>query len=238
MDNFSRIPVDAGQDFTNWRLPEVGSDHRVSPGRDPGDEIVARHVTARDLEALTQQAHDEGYGHGREEGRADGFAAGLAEGRKAARAELVEQVAQLHKVMVALLEPTAEQAVAIEQSLSQLAVDIAGAVLQREPALAAEVLLPIVRSAVRELPVGSRNITVLLHPSQLELIRDCAEWPSTWALQPDSRIEQGGCLVRSEHSIVDFTVGLRFRQVAERLLADRATTEQPEPGLLMEPLDD
>jgi flagellar assembly protein FliH len=237
MDN-GRIPAQNSQQFPNWSLPEVGSGHRVAAGKDPKDEIVARHLTARDLEAITQQAHEEGFAHGRGEGHQAGFADGLAAGRIAAKAELTQQVLQLQGVMDALMEPTRDQMAAIEQALSQLAVDMAHAVLRREPALPAQDLLPMVRSAVRELPVGSRNISVLLNPAELELMRDCAEWPATWQMQSDSRIETGGCRVHSESSVVDYTIGLRFRQVAERILAAQAQTEAPEPGLLMERFDE
>ncbi|MET0380147.1 MAG: FliH/SctL family protein [Spongiibacteraceae bacterium] len=233
-----RIPAQDSQQYPNWQPPEVGSGHRVAAGRDPADEIVARHLTARDLETITQQAHEECFGHGREEGHQAGYADGLAAGRVAAKTELTTQMAQLRQVMTSLLEPTQAQAAAIEQALSQLAVDIAHAVLRREPALAAIDLLPLVRSAVRELPVGSRNICVLLNPAELELMRACAEWPAAWQMQADSRIEAGGCRVHSASSVVDYTIGLRFRQVAERILADHAQTEAPEPGLLMEPFDE
>ena len=157
----SRIPADASQQFANWQLPDVGTENAVRAGRDPGDEIVARHLTARDLDAITQQAHEEGFEHGRQEGRDAGYAAGLAEGRQAARAELKEQVAKLQALMADLLEPVAEQEAEIEQAMSQLVVEVAHAVLGREPALPVEQILPVVRAAVRELPVGSRNITVV-----------------------------------------------------------------------------
>jgi flagellar assembly protein FliH len=237
MEN-SRIPADRSQQFANWRLPDVGDANTVRAGRDPGDEIVARHLTARDLEAITQQAHEEGFGQGRAEGHEAGYAVGLAEGRKAARAELAAQVGQLQAVMADLLEPIEGQAQAIEQALTQLAVEIAQAVLGREPALPPEQLLPVVRAAVRELPVGSRNITVVLHPQQLALIRECTDWPSAWTLRADPAVEPGGCRVLSEHSVVDYTVGLRFRQVAGKLLAEHAGADQPEPGLLMDRFDD
>lgn len=233
----SRIPAENSRQFASWELPEVGSEHAVRAGRDPGDEIVARHVTARDLEAITQQAHEEGFEQGCEEGRQAGYAAGLDEGRLAARTELETQIKQLRQMMACLQEPVAEQEQAIEQALSQLAVDIAAAVLQREPALSARELLPVVRAAVRELPVGSRNITVALHPDQLALIRNCSEWPPTWSLRADSAVEPGGCRVLSDHSVVDYTIGLRFRQVAQRLLDEHAGVDAPEPGLLMEPFD-
>jgi flagellar assembly protein FliH len=237
MDN-GRIPAQDSQQYPNWRLPEVSAGHRVAAGKDPKDEIVARHLTARDLEAITQQAHEEGFAHGREEGHQAGFADGLAAGRAAAKAELTNQIMHLQNVMTTLLEPMREQGAAIEQALSQLAVDIAHAVLRREPALAARDLLPIVRSAVRELPVGARNITVLLNPGELELMRDCAEWPPAWQMQADSRIDAGGCRVHSDSSVVDYTIGLRFRQVAERILAAHAQSDTPEPGLLMERFDE
>lgn len=233
-----RIPAQLSRQFSSWKLPDVGA----AGGREPADEVVARHVTARELEAITQQAHAEGFAQGLEEGRAAGrdagHAEGLAAGREAARAELAAQVQRLRGVMDALLEPTAAQAAAIEQALTQLAVDIAGAVLGREPALAPAALLPVVRAAVRELPVGARNLTVLLNPVELELMRACAEWPAAWQLQADSRIEAGGCRVHSDASVVDYTIGLRFRQVAEKILADHAHGEAPEPGLLMERFDD
>lgn len=234
----SRIPADASQQFANWKLPDVGTENSVRAGRDPGDEIVARHLTARDLEAITQHAHEEGFEHGRQEGRDAGYAAGLAEGRLAARAELKEQVEKLQALMADLLEPIADQAAEIEQAMSQLVVEVAQAVLGREPVLPVAQILPVVRAAVRELPVGSRNITVVLHPDQLALLRDCAEWPAAWALRADAAVEAGGCRVVCEHSVVDYTVGLRFRQVAQKLLAEHNGVEQPEPGLLMERFDD
>lgn len=236
-----RIPAQLSQQFPNWTLPDVGG-AGAFVAREPADEVVAKHVTARELEALTQQAHGEGFAQGLEEGRAAGhavgYAEGLAAGREAAKIELAEQMQRLRQVMDALLEPTASQGAAIERALTQLAVDIAGAVLRREPALAAVDLLPVVRAAVRELPVGARNITVLLNPAELDLMRACAEWPAAWQLQADSRIEAGGCRVHSDASVVDYTIGLRFRQVAEKILADHAHADAPEPGLLMDRFDD
>lgn len=231
----SRIPAADSHEFANWRLPEVGSAHIVETAaeRDPGSEIVARAITARDLEEITSAAQQEGHALGFEEGRADGAARGLEEGRAAARAELQEQIAALQALMAQLQEPVAAQQDAIEDALTQLAIDIAGAVLEHEPALSAAQLLPVVRTALRELPVGERNITVLLHPQQLELVRANAEWPPAWNLQADSRVECGGCRIRSEHSLIDYTVGLRFRQVAASLLAPVAAPI-PEPGLLLE----
>lgn len=221
-------------------LPEVASGQKDAAARerDAGNRIVARTLTARQLEEITAQAHREGFSHGAREGRAAGFAQGQQEGRAAAQGELKQQVAQLQKVMQQLLQPIAAQEAAIEQAMTQLSLDIARVVLDHEPALSAETLIPLVRRAVRELPVGERNLTVLLHPQQLELVRNCAEWPEKWRLQADSRVDIGGCKVVTEHSLVDFSIELRFRQVAAQLLAERGAVDAPEPGALLEDNDD
>lgn len=233
----SRIPADQSSAFENWTLPEVAAG-KPAVERDNGNRVVARSLTARQLEEITAQAHREGFVHGVREGRAAGFAQGQTEGRTAAREELKQQIAQLQAVMKQLLEPIAEQNAAIETAMTQLSLDIARAALAREPALDAQALMPIVRRAIRELPVGERNLTVLLHPQQLERVRDCAEWPPNWRLQADSRLDVGGCKVLTEHSLVDFSVEMRFRQIATQMLAARDDAEAAEPGLLLGSDDD
>lgn len=231
----SRIPAADSSEFANWTLPEVASGQPVT--RDPGDRIVARTLTARQLEEITQQAHREGFVHGAREGRAAGTKQGLEEGRAAARAELAQQVGELKALMQQLLDPLAHQSQQIETAMTQLSLDVARAVLDCTPVLSAEALLPIVRRALRELPVGDRNITVVLHPQQLQLIRDCDEWPAQWRLQADARVAVGGCKVVTDHSLVDYSVEMRFRQVAAQMLAAEDNPEPPEPGLMLDPRD-
>lgn len=237
----TRIPAADSGEFLSWALPEVGAPTEPAAPAEPAEpveEIVARALTARQLEEITNQAHHEGhaegYADGQREGLAAGHAQGLEEGRAAAREELQQHTAQLQALMAQLFDPIAAQRDAIEAALTRLALDTARAVLDAEPALPPERLLPVVREAVRGLPVGERAITVLLHPRQLELLRDNADWPSGWRLEADSTIDPGGCRVRSEHSVVDRTVELRFRQIAARLLAEAESAAPPEPGLLLD----
>ena len=246
----NRIPAADGRAFVSWSLPEVGgplvedeaAPAPVEESPVPQEEIPAvPMLTARQLEEITNQAqsegraegHAEGYALGMEEGHAAGLERGLEEGRAQARLELQQQVEQLRGLFDQLLAPIAAQQDAIEASLTQLALDIARATLDREPALAPERLLPVVRAALRELPVGERDISVSLHPDQLALIREHGNWPSAWNLLADSEVEPGACRIETEHSLVDYTVALRFRQVAARLL-DEAPDLIPEPGLLLD----
>jgi flagellar assembly protein FliH len=239
----TRIPAAETSEFVNWALPDVEKGQVVDTGiaqagRNPGDRVVARALTARQLEEITAQAQREGFAQGVKEGRGAGFSQGLEEGRAAARAELDQHVAELRSVMQKLLEPLAEQSAAIETAMTQLALDIARSVINREPALAMEQLLPLVRRAVRELPVGERNITVVLNPQQLDLVREHADWPSNWRLQGDSRLDRGGCKVLTEHSLVDYSIELRFRQIATQMLAESAEADLVEPGTLLDEDDD
>jgi flagellar assembly protein FliH len=243
----NRIPAARSHQFTNWNLPEIRDGEPVAVAaerqrREAEAQVVARPVTARELEEITNTAYregfDQGYGDGRREGLAAGREAGQAEARTAAQTALQQQLAQLRAVMAQLQEPLAGQQEAIEAALTRLALDIARTVLGREPALPPERLLPVVREAVKQLPAGERNLTVVLHPEQLALVREYADWPEHWRLEADARVAPGGCQVVTEHSLVDYTVNLRFRQVAERLLAEHADSEPPEPGVLLDHHDD
>lgn len=235
------IPAERGRGFSNWQLPDIGSGEPVETAFGRVGQS-SRSVTARELEEITNAAYregfDQGYGDGHREGLAAGREAGLAEGRAQARAELDPQLARLQQVMAQLLEPIATQHADIETALTRLALDIGRAVLAREPALPPEQLVPVVRTALQQLPVGERNFSVVLHPEQAALVQDWPQWPKHWRIESDARVEPGGCRVVAEHSLVDYTVGLRFRQVAEQLLAAHASSEPPEPGLLLDRTDD
>jgi flagellar assembly protein FliH len=237
----NRIPAAQTSSFASWQLPEVNDGESptaaVERRRREEEGKAAVSVTARELEEITNAAYkegfDQGYGDGNREGLKAGREAGEAQARQQAELALGEQVAALQAVVAQLQEPIAAQQADIEEALTRLALDIARAVIGCEPALPPERLLPLVREAVRQLPAGERNLTVVLHPEQLTLVREYGDWPSHWRLEADPRVAVGGCQVVTEHSLVDYTTSLRFRQVAERLLAAPDQIEPPEPGLLM-----
>ncbi|MDX9874481.1 MAG: flagellar assembly protein FliH [Spongiibacteraceae bacterium] len=240
----NRIPAAAGAQFPSWELPEVSDGVIVTAeSRRPREEEGAAEaaepaptVTAGELEAITQQAweegHEAGYRDGHAEGRAAGHSEGLAAGRAEAQAELDAQLAALRDIMAALQAPISQQHEAIEAALLRLSLDIARAVLDREPALPPDQLLPVVREAVRQLPVGERNITVMLNPEQAQQVQAAADWPASWRIEGDPSLALNGCRVETEHALVDYTQSLRFRQVAARLLA--AEGETVEPALLLD----
>lgn len=237
----NRIPAAQIGSFASWQLPEVNDGEPLSAvaerQRQQKENQSAVSVTARELEEITNAAYkegfDQGYGDGNREGLKAGREAGEAEARTRAETALRQQLAQMQAVVAQLQEPIAAQQADLEAALTRLALDIARTVIGREPALPPERLLPLVREAVRQLPAGERNLTVVLHPEQLALVRDHGDWPGHWRLEADPRVAVGGCQVVTEHSLIDYTVQLRFRQVAERLLAEHDLVEPPEPGLLM-----
>lgn len=240
-----RIPAAASGEFLTWSLPDVSDGAIVEaetrrPREAEAAEAKVPSITASELEAISQQAwqegRDQGYRDGHAEGAAAGHAEGLAAGRAAARAELAREVASLKAVAAQLLAPIDGQREAIEAALLRLSLDIARAVLDQEPALAPERLLPVVREAVLQLPVGERNFRVLLHPDQLALVRDDPSWPAQWPVAADVSVQPGGCRVESDYALIDHTRALRFRQVAARLLGEQNGV--PEPGLLLDATDD
>ncbi|MDQ6648304.1 MAG: FliH/SctL family protein, partial [Pseudomonadota bacterium] len=125
---------DSAAEFRRWELPEVGT---VSPAREAASPAQP---TVRELEALEQQAREEGY------------AAGQAEGLAAARQQLDEQLARLAALYDAAARPLASLDAQTELELARLTTLIASRVVGRELQLAPDLIVQTVREAAAALP--------------------------------------------------------------------------------------
>ena len=242
MSKGNRIPAEQSEGFNTWRLPAVEEGNiigveatRPRPDAAPADEpdrVLYTTITAGQLEKITQEAYDEGreqgYSDGLEEGRRKGHEQGLASGRQAARAELNDHLARLQGVLAELLDPLADQRDTLEQALVTLAGEMGRALAQRELSVDAAALRAVVAEAVAALPVGTQQLRVLLNPADRELLRQ-APLPGDWQLVDDPAITAGGCRVEGGHSLVDFTLESRVRELVDALLQRDAAP--PSPGL-------
>jgi len=149
---------DAAMDFRRWEMPQVGNESEAAQ-----DDAVPPQPTVRELEALEQQARDEGR------------AAGLAEGRAAAAQELRERLAQLDAVYEAVARPLHAFDEQVAQELARLAMVVAGRVIAHELQLSPELVVRAVREAANALPAATRELRVHLHPQDLALLRDCGK---------------------------------------------------------------
>jgi flagellar assembly protein FliH len=180
-------------------------------------------MTAQELETIFATAEQDGFtkGHaeGFEKGRADGYEAGRQQGLKEMREQLTAEQQRFKSLANSLLQPLNDQDSDIEQILLEMVCSLTQNVIQREMQMDSSVILDVVKTAVEALPIGSKNIRILLNPKDLSLIENyLAEQQLDWKLLADPQLTPGGCKVETLESRIDFSVSDRLQSVLEEFL--------------------
>jgi flagellar assembly protein FliH len=153
-----------------------------------------------------------------EQARLEGYLAGQAEGRTAGHAQMAHEAARLHALAEAFSTQIAMADELISQQILDLAVDLAQAILKSTLTLRPELILPIVKEAVRYLPVLHAPALLYLNPDDAVLVKDKIGDELTkmgWLLTEDTQLEAGGCRVDTANNQIDAALPTRW----QRLLA-------------------
>lgn len=203
------ISSDEGNDAQQWRPPSMDAGKRwQGDAKAPGPLL-----TAAQLELIQKQAYDEGF----EQGKKEGFEFGHREGLNAARAA----VERLETLLCALNTPFKQLDDQVEQELVTLAIAIVRQLVRREVKTDPAHILGVVREALELLPVSSRNIRLVLHPEDAELVRKAyavSETELAWKIVEDPVCARGGCKVLTDSSQVDATLESRLAALINTLL--------------------
>lgn len=207
-----------------WRLPSF--DPQVAePEPEPEsfsemEEVPLEEVqplTLEELEAIRQEAYNEGFAAGER----DGFHATQLKVRQEAEVALQARLATLEILMGNLLAPIAEQDTQIERSLVELVSHIARQVIQRELKMESSQIERVTQEALKLLPMGANNIRIFVNPQDFELIKALRErHEEQWKILEDPALMPGGCRIETEHSRIDASVETRITQ-ALALLFDQ-----------------
>lgn len=231
--HINRIPAARSGDFSQWSLPEVSAGHIVPAAsesarrhREREADTVYKSLTASELETITREAYAdgrrEGLASGHAEGHREGFAQGREEGLAAARAQIEDELGRAASLLQQLLQPLEQQRAELEESLTQLSLELAHAVIGRDPVTEPQQVLAAVTQAVAALPAGAEGIEVYLHPDDAALLEQANLVRQEWRLLQDPHLRPGDCRLRTRHSVVDFTRETRFRQLLAALLEERS----------------
>ena len=127
--------------------------------RDVESPLVAAQAEADAIRAAARAA-----------GHADGLEAGLAEGR----AQVATALEALEAAVAAVGEVRDAAAEAVERDAVSLALTVAEKVVAGALAVEPERVVDVVRGALRRLS-ERRQVTILVHPDDLELVRGACE---------------------------------------------------------------
>ena len=237
------IRASDGVGFDLWTLPSFDPDNEVvveapkpaseePPSEPPAvedlpDDLV-KPFTLEELEAIREEAYNEGFATGEK----DGFHSGHLKARQEADVALKGKLNRLDQVMGHLLQPIAKQDQMLEQAMATLISQMARQVIQRELTTDSSQISQVLREALKLLPMGAANVRIHLNPQDFELVKALRErHEESWRLLEDEHLLQGGCRVETEQSRIDASVETRLELAIKQLFEhQRAQASQTAPA--------
>lgn len=197
----------------------------------PFEEV--KPLTLDELEAIRQEAYNEGFSTGEK----DGFHAGQLKARQEADALLAPKLASLEQLMTQLLEPIADQDRNLEHAMVTLVSQLAREVIQRDLLVDSSQIRQVLREALKLLPMGASNVRIHINPQDFELVKALRErHEENWKIVEDSDLLPGGCRIETEQSRIDASVETRLGQAISQLFEQQRenATSPPEADLHLE----
>jgi flagellar assembly protein FliH len=198
------------------------------PGYD--DPPAVRAGQAHDILATARAEAETIRESARQEGFEAGFQAGLAHADQRVK-PIVAALGEAHAALGAERERSAE---AVERHAVDLGLRIAEKALGAAIAADPELVVDVVRGALRRLLERDR-VQVLVHPEDLELVRDATGKLKQQLggigeldVQAERRVARGGAIVRTQSGEVDARLETQLDRARETLL--EALSASPDEG--------
>jgi len=195
----------ADKEVEKWRAPVMDADpSRVVRYREQHEASIP---TANDIDQWRAQAEEEGYQQG------------LVRAQQETR-ELQQQLLHLIDFFEHPLQALNED---IEHQLTQLAVTLAQQLVRRELKVEPGEIIGLIRDSVQLLPGMQRNISIVLHPEDAQLVRNAlsietSDEEHNWKLVEDPMITRGGCEINAPPSAINATLENRLSELAASVL--------------------
>jgi flagellar assembly protein FliH len=171
--------------------------------------------TIEQISAIQEQARQEGYQAGHAEGQTKGYAQGQK--KAATEAERLHGLAETFSTEVSKADEI------ISQQVLDLALDLARALLKSALTIRPELVIPIVKEAVRYLPVMHQPALLFLNPSDAILVKEKIGDELTqmgWHLTDDAQLAPGSCRVETANNQIDASLPTRWQRLAASLGKD------------------
>ncbi len=187
-------------------------------------------LTLDEVEAIRQDAWNEGFSTGKK----DGFHAGQLKAAQEAEIALASKVQALENIMRELFEPIANQDQELEETMLELVMQISQQVIQRELKIDSSQIKHVVRESLKLLPMGSEAVRVYVNPQDFEQIKALRErHEESWKIIEDDDLLPGGCRFESVNTQINASIETRIDHIATQILEQqRELKSQPlEPDL-------
>lgn len=224
------ITAEEGESFSRWDLPSFSESVDETAAQSVADadvdiepEVRVEEVTIEDVkpltldevEAIRQDAWNEGFSTGEK----DGFHAGQLKAAQEAEVVLQGKVQALENIMQQFFAPIANQDQQLEEMMLELVMQISRQVIQRELSIDSSQIKQIVREALKLLPMGSEAVRVYINPQDFEQIKALRErHEENWKIIEDDDLLPGGCRFESANTQINATIETRLEHIAAQIL--------------------
>lgn len=250
------------EEAKSWELPIVGetkvdvgktnainktSDWKYEP---PEKEEEILPPTAEEIEAIRQNAYEEGFEEGKQEGNEKGFQEGFTkgeqeghqqgtetgreEGIQAGAEEIAEQVAVWQQLMANLHQPVDTVQQQLQKELIALSVGLARSVVKQEVKTNPDVIFQALTEGLKVLPIGEKSYQIRMHPEDIVLIQEHFSTEDierhNWILLEAPELSRGGCDITTESNSVDVTIERRCREVLDKFLHEQGLSSEVTSG--------
>ncbi len=216
MNSPSVIPKKQLSSFQKWELGSfetnlVNNTTQLDASVDQAAKETISLPTAEQIEAIYQQAKNEGY------------QAGYQEGKQHATVEMETTIQHLQVLMVKFEEELEHIDQTVAQELLELAIEFARKIVTQSLELKPELIIPIIQDAIQHLPSAMQPLHIILHPEDATLVRIQLENQlshSKWKIYENSQIERGGCKVEAGGCEIDATLASRWKTILSKVLLE------------------
>ena len=235
----NRIPselISNNDQVVSWSLPTMDSKKsRVfrsakkekSTNADQSTEVIedykgnvdGKPLTADQLKKITDEAYEEGFREGREAGFEKGHSEGIEKGTQQGKdkaykefsTQLIDEQMRLKTIANTLHSPMQNQDEKIENIVLDIAIRLTEELLQSEIEREPNKLFGVIKHTLDALPIGAKNIQVLLCKKDADLINSFfPETQRDWRIKINDTLKPGGCQVESDESIIDYSIETRL----------------------------
>lgn len=211
------VPKEKQTAYQRWELASFGDDRpSQAPPPPPAAAAVPPEVALAKFNAELDALREEARQQGRVEGLAEGRARGLEEGRAAAAVERGQ--------FVSLAESFAGEVAraddVIAEDLLNLALDLSKAMLKTALNVQPELVLPIVGESIRYLGSLQQPALLFLHPQDADLVKEHMHdelEKAGWRIAEDMHLERGGCRIETATNQIDASITGRWERIAASL---------------------
>ena len=217
------IPKEQMTPYQRWEMASFDEPQEEIP---PPEEQFAEEIppppvlTLEEIEAIREQARQEGYAEGQQQGMQAGRSEGYMAGLQLGQTEINETIQHLRQIAVSFGTEVSQTSETMAPELLNLGLDISKAMIKTALSVKPELILPTISAAIHSLPSLQLPALLYLQPDDAALVREhLGEELSQngWRLVEDPELQRGGCRMETGTNQVDATVQTRWRRIAESL---------------------